>query len=181
MYSFIIILDFIYLNIYIYIYLFIYKPVCIFICILIYIYIFVVLFLCTQFSVFNDPLNSEHIKIAASVLSLRLFPHLSPPYVARSAFSWEDKLWWWRHRTDVKHGAIIFLCSSLFQSTCICQTGVLFCCVSTCASKRYTAVSNRRRCLWIPMWEHDADDFYYNSVSPSRILQMKHPTCFLTL
>jgi len=120
----------------------------------------------------------------AAVLSLRFFCHLRvfPSYAGKSAFPWEDKQWWWRHRTDVKHDAVIFLSSSLFQSTCICQTGVLFCCVSTLALKRYAAVSNRRRRrrLRIPVWEHDADDFCYNSVSASRILQMEQPTCLLT-
>jgi hypothetical protein len=105
---------------------------------------------------------THHVSGSGFVSSL-----LFPSYVGKSAFSWDDQPWWWRHRTDVKHDAIIFLSSSLFQSTCICQTGVLFCCVSTFALKHHTDVSNRRRCLWIPMWEHEADDFYYNSVSPS--------------
>ena len=101
-------------------------------------------------------------------------PIFFPPHVRKSSSSWEDKLWWWRQRTDVKHDAIIFLSSSLFQSTCICQPGVLFCYVSTFPLKRYIPVSNRRRCLWIPMWEHEADDFYYNSVSPSLRLSVSH-------
>ena len=126
---------------------------------LLMVYIFIALSRCTQFGVLNTPLNSEHSKKVASFVSVRLFPIFFPSYVGRFSFSWENKLWWWWHRTDVKHDAIIFLSSSLFQSTCICQTGVLFCCVSTFSLKRYTFTSNRRLSLWIPMWKHETDDF----------------------
>jgi hypothetical protein len=102
------------------------------------VYIFTVLFRCTQFSVLNDPSNSEHIKIDGSGLVSSLVLPSFLLLMSVKAHSHGRTNCCDKDRMDVKHDAIIFLSSSLFQSTCICQTGVLFCCVSTFALKRYT-------------------------------------------